>query len=1210
VHVRPADFQGSKRFAVVSKLGSGATGVVYAADDRETGTRVALKVLRSLSPESIADFKQEFRAIADLDHPNLVRLGELIAEGDRWLFTMELVDGVDFYAYVRPDGVLDTERLRSTLSQLVSALHALHANGQVHRDVKPSNVLVRENGGVKLLDFGLVTSATESEQKLRGDEAPVGTTAYVAPEQAAGRAVSPASDFYAVGVMLYEALAGRLPFDGPPLKILMDKQTQRAVPPSAHARGVDPELEHLCMELLVPTPAQRPSSARILAKLHGKRARVSASAPTRSQLFFGRTSEVDTLAKAVTDARNGRPYVRFVFGASGIGKTALLARLGRKLTGSGVLVLSGRCREQESVPYRALDGAFEDLAHHLSRTPAEQVTALLPSQAGLLGRTFPALSRVDAIARAPLDEGHVKNPLEQRKRAFSGLREVLQALTKQKPVVLLIDDLHFADDDSLQLLKTLVSAADAPQLTLYATLNPQLCRDMRQAGVRWRELESALHPSASELVLTGLDLAAATDLAHHLLALDMPARAPEPHVIAREAEGHPRLIEELVQHLKEHEYTGQLSVEDVVTRRTAMLEDASLHIVALLATADAPLPPEVLSHATGLDPDELARELTSLKLARLVRTIGVRGKERLELYHDRIRDVVLRQFPSELRTVHHRALALAYEVSRSEDYEAMSRHFRGSGSRDRAAEYATRAADEAALALAFGRAARLYQEAVDLLGDAVTPELSAKLGEALVNSGRGPEGARAFLAAAGDRTTAEAIDLRRRAAEQFMTSGHASEGLDAARRVVRDLGLPLSENAALGRFRAALRRIGVDLRGLTFRSRDTSEISALDLVRIDACWSMFVGLCAIEPLRVADPLSLHIVLALKAGEPFRVGRGLSAWSTISGMLRGQAQRAQELAERAEAIAERLKHPHLLGLCQLNQGLRAYHSGDLELAKATFAQAERTLHEGCRGTLWELGTAQFFLLLCHLAAGDVATLARLGPTYYDEAVARGDLLTMTNLRARVLPALALLHGQPDRARTLAEPRVAQSDDVRLSVQAYWRETALIEHALYTGMPRDALARVRGLWPIVKRENLLIIRGLHLDAHWLRARVTLAALADGDPSAHERQILSDIRRIEAASDMGGSTGLALALRAALSDLSGQKADAIAAFRGAEAQLRADGRALLSQLARLRRGLAGDDAEAERARRDAEVWLHGAGVPDTARVLAVHLPGLPVP
>src|SRR4029077_8633007 len=125
---------------------------------------------------------------------------------------MELVDGVDFYAYVRPEGSLDTEGLRSALVQLMSALEALHANGQVHRDVKPSNVLVRDNGSVKLLDFGLVTEAQSDDSQ--SEPTAVGTTAYVAPEQAAGRAVGPAADFYALGVMLYEALTGRLPFEG------------------------------------------------------------------------------------------------------------------------------------------------------------------------------------------------------------------------------------------------------------------------------------------------------------------------------------------------------------------------------------------------------------------------------------------------------------------------------------------------------------------------------------------------------------------------------------------------------------------------------------------------------------------------------------------------------------------------------------------------------------------------------------------------------------------------------------------------------------------------------------------------------------------------------------------------------------------------------------------------------------------------------------
>jgi tetratricopeptide (TPR) repeat protein len=1203
VHVRPADFQGSKRFAVISKLGSGATGVVFAAEDRESGTRVALKVLRSLSPESVADFKAEFRAIADLDHPNLVRLGELIAEGDRWLFTMELVDGVDFYSYVRPDGVLDVDRLRSALLQLVAALEALHQSGQVHRDVKPSNVLVRDNGGVKLLDFGLVTGV-DDESSLRGESTAVGTTAYVAPEQAAGRAVGPAADFYAMGVMLYEALTGRLPFEGPPLKILMDKQTQPAPPPSSIVPVIDADLDQLCIELLSADPALRPGTSRIIAKLRGRRTR-AASQPTRSQEFFGRTAELDALFR-VAQARGTRPAVRFVHGDSGVGKSALLARLGRRLSASGSLPLVSRCRERESVPYRALDGAFEELAHHLSRAPGSQVAQVLPRHAGLLGRTFPALSRVDAIAGAPLEDAAIENPLEQRRRAFAALRDLLHGLTRQKAVVLLIDDLHFADDDGLELLKLLCCAGDAPPITLIATLNPALGHTAGGSGRDASELTALLAPEAPPLVLGGLDLASATALASHLLEIDPPPRSPAPEEVASAAHCHPRLIEELVQHLKDHDHAGgEISVEDVVKSRTEALEASSLQLLGLLAIAAAPVPPEVLRKAAGLEPPELARELTGLKLARLVRSVGVRGKERVELYHDRIRDAALAQVPAAERVLHHRALALAYEVARSEDYEAMSRHFRAAGIPDRAADYAAKAADEALAALAFARAARLYQEAVELRGPGVAPELHARHGDALVNAGRGPEGARAFLAAAGERTTASAIDLRRRAAEQFMVSGHALEGLETARRVVSELGLPLSDSAGWGRVRATLRMLGVELRGLSFTHRDTSEISAMDLVRIDACWSLFVGLAAIEPMRVADPLSLHIALALKAGEPSRVGRGVAALGSMACMLRGQAQRAQELAERAESIAERLKQPHLSGLCQLNQGLRGYHAGDLEAAKASFEQAERTLSENCRSALWELGTTQFFLLMCHLHAGDVATLTRLSASIQDEASARGDLLTLANLRARVLPALALLHGEPERALELAEAKVTpDSGTATMSVQAYWRELSLIEHALYVGKPGRALARIRALFPTLLRSKLLSIRGVYLEAHWLRARAALGALVAGDESARAADVLRDAARIELG-DMGGCAGLGLALRAGLAQRDGDRATAAAAWRGAEAQLRSDGRALLAQLARLRRGMLGDDAEAERARREAEVWLHGAGVTDCPAVLRVYMP-----
>lgn len=250
------------RFAVRHVLGEYNHGNTYLCHDQHSGDIVAVKRMRDESPEVLGQFMRELSFLTHVKHRNLVQLRELLRVKEGWFLVMDWVDGQDFLSYVRPKGKLNEERLRGCLGQLIEGLRVLHAVGTLHRNIKPGNVLVTRTGRTVVLDFDLATRAPESMAYKM-----VGTAAYMSPEQAAGEELQPASDLYAVGVMVYQALTGKLPVEGSDLRVILDKQKDRTLSPILEDPAVPTDLDILCTAMLRRDPGARPKAEVVLQML-------------------------------------------------------------------------------------------------------------------------------------------------------------------------------------------------------------------------------------------------------------------------------------------------------------------------------------------------------------------------------------------------------------------------------------------------------------------------------------------------------------------------------------------------------------------------------------------------------------------------------------------------------------------------------------------------------------------------------------------------------------------------------------------------------------------------------------------------------------------------------------------------------------------------------------------------------------------------------
>jgi hypothetical protein len=1144
-------------------------GAVYLVHDRHLDVNVALKLLPEIDPSALYRFKNEFRALAELVHPNLVALYELMYEGGQWFFTMEYVPGLDFHSYITvhreapaplaeagsntpttladehstlgtgfsPDapefrfqarGRFDEGRLRHAFRQLAEGVHALHCAGKLHRDIKPSNVMVRPDGTVVVLDFGLITELavrpqadpsrsqapgrrtaavwSAGSQSLSGEI--VGTISHMAPEQAAGGELSRASDWYAVGVMLYTELAGRRPFAGSKGDVLGKKQSEDPPPPSSVADSVPGDLDRLCMELLRRDPKRRPGYQRVVSVLEGAAGLSSggaaASAAARAvgpdaDEFVGRAPQLELLHQAYRKMLGGNLVTAAAHGPSGMGKSTLLQHFFQNLPpDDSTVVLTGRCHAQESVPFKTLDNLVDSLCRYLHSLPENECLALLPRHVGELARLFPVLNQVAAIRRTPAPPVDARQARESRQRAFTSFVELLARIGDRRPLVLQIEDLQWGDADSVDALHEFILARGALRMLLVLSFREEHVLAPEYARLL-KTMQEATPAGAHVDVHVGpLSEAESRILAQQILG-DGAVSDERVAEIVREAEGNPLFVQELAFDMREmlsrRLPAAGSGLTETIRRRVAALPAPSRTMLETLAVAGKPTRLRDLLRAIP-DLVEPLRLVVALRAVRLVRTAGPLPDDSIEVFHDRIRETINAGLGAELRTSYHRQLATALAAAADTDPETLAQHFEGAGELSSAGQWYARAAEQADQALAFGHAAALYARALDLgqaTGAAESP-LRRAYAQALANAGRGQLAAAEYLRVAESAPADQRRNLQGLAATQLCISGHIDEGLKIFQSVLGAYRLRLRRGRWGVLSDLLQQRFLLWLRGTRFHPRPPEEVPRDDLDRIDTLWSVSAGLSTANNLSAAALQTYVLREALRVGDAYRVARSLAWEAFLVGATAGERNpRADRLLAEARQIADCIAHPHAHAMVTLSQGLLEFQRARFPQCTATLTDAEQQLLDHCTGVWWELAALRWIRGTALWHSGELVRLADFSTRHFREASERGDLFTMTNMQASLLPYLRLARGAADEAQELVNQSRQNWNHSGFHYQHLQSMFLQAQIHLFRGEGWAAWECVASAWPAMKRALVLhnqIVRVMMLD---FRATCALAAAA---------------------------------------------------------------------------------------------------------------------
>lgn len=738
------------RYSILKRLGEGGKGIVYKARDTVLNRVVAIKMLKSavLSEEAYLRFMREAQVVAKLNHPNIVSIYDIGKEDGKQFFVLEFVDGMSLRDLMRtyPEDKCDVQTVLRVSIDVCNALQYAHSQDILHRDMKPENILITGEGVAKLMDFGLAKML--GQPSITQEGIIVGTVAYVAPEIALGKDADARADLYSFGAVLYEMVTGKPPFPSEDsVRTIFGHIHDYPVSPSKLNPKVPHALAECIMKLLEKEPGKRYQNAaellevlRDVAEGHLREVYVPSSKPkvvvpsprpcaVREVQLIDRVEEMSILREAVDRAARGEGNVVFLYGEAGIGKTRLARELGAYARLRGMQVFSGRCPAlfaMDGVPPYVL--WKEVIKDYLEACPPQQLYKVIGFYPGEVSKLVPELKqKLGAFPQSlPISPEH------ERERLFEAISQFVTNISKEAPLLVVLDDLQWTDQSSLLLLHYLARGVYRESLLLLGAYRDTYVDEQHPLSAVLTELNRERLLQSVPLERMSFD--DVSEMIKQILEQDeVPREFFE--LVYKKTRGNPFFVEEVIKSLKEEEFIYRekdkwkikevskidfpKTVKGVIKKRISRLDDECQHVLTMASFVGKDCSFEALREVTRVEEDRLLELMEKMLKTGLIKERVIRGEDVYSFADIIVRDVVHEEVSrlrhKKLHSVVGSALEKAYAEKIDEHLGELALHFLEGGDKEKALNYFLKAGEKAGIVYANSEATSYLQSALELL---------------------------------------------------------------------------------------------------------------------------------------------------------------------------------------------------------------------------------------------------------------------------------------------------------------------------------------------------------------------------------------------------------------------------------------------------------------------------------------------------------------